>query len=207
MSVLKGSIPQLACVILAGGRSRRMGQDKALLKLPDGQRLLNRTVNVARSLTPDVSVVTPWPDRYQFATNLEPQWITDSQEAGPLVGFSQAWPQIQADWCLLLACDLPNLDAPILQQWWSWLVSQASLSSQASAVAPAASLVKGAKGWEPLCGFYHRGAVPSLNQHLASGDLSFQSWLSTLEVAAYSDVPSDMVFNCNTPADWSQVSR
>lgn len=193
---------QLACVILAGGRSRRMGQDKALLSLPDGQLLLNRTVEVARSLTPTICVVTPWPERYQSVITSAPQWIKDTQESGPLTGFSQAWPQIQADWCLLLACDLPNLDAQILQQWWAWVAAQ-----EETAASPRASLVKGAKGWEPLCGYYHRRCVPGLNQHLASGDLAFQSWLSTLAIAAYSAVPSAMLFNCNTPADWNQVRR
>ena len=177
-----------------------MGQDKALLSLPNGQLLLDRTVEVARSLTPTLFIVTPWPDRYQSVITPDPKWIEDCQESGPLAGFSQAWPQIQADWCLLLACDLPNLDAQVLQQWWAWIAAQKKIVDP-----PAASLVKGSKGWEPLCGYYHRSCVPSLNRHLATGDLAFQSWLSTLDVAAYSAVPNAMLFNCNTPSDWSQM--
>lgn len=196
------SNPQLACVILAGGRSRRMGQDKALLPLIDGQTLLERTVDVARSLTPTVCIVTPWPDRYQPVVTSEVQWIEDRQASGPLAGFSQAWPHIQADWCLLLACDLPNLEAQVLQQWWVWVAAQKKTAEPLSA-----SLVKGSKGWEPLCGYYHRRCVPSLNQHLASGNLAFQFWLSTLEIAAYSAVPKAILFNCNTPSDWRQIRR
>ena len=182
-----------------------MGEDKALLSLPDGQLLLGKTVDVARSLTPAIFIVTPWAERYQpVIAPIAPEvrWIEDRQASGPLAGFSQVWPQIQADWCLLLACDLPNLDAQVLQQWWAWILDRKAIANL-----PAASLVKGSKGWEPLCGYYHRSCVPSLNQHLAAGERAFQSWLSALEIAAYSAVPNAMLFNCNTPADWRQVRR
>lgn len=190
----------LSCAILAGGRSRRMGQDKALLTLPDGRTLLGKTVNVARSLTPNLLIVTPWAERYERAIALDNppniQWIEDRLEAGPLAGFSQAWPQIHTDWCLLLACDLPNLDAPILQQWWDWLSQGQDLE---------ASLIERQDRWEPLCGYYHRSCLRGLTQHLASGERDFQSWLPTLNIAPYPAVPANMLFNCNTPSDWDKV--
>ena len=199
---------RLASVILAGGRSRRMGQDKALMTLPNGQSLLGQTVEVARAIAPNISIVTPWPERYQ--NEIAPaqsaiQWIEDTQAAGPLTGFAQAWLQIQSDWCLLLACDLPNLDAQILQQWWEWLSSKTNPDGAKSAGHLQASLFEGEKGWEPLCGFYHRSCLSSLNQHLASGALDFQSWLPTLEIATYASVPKEMLFNCNRPSDWAQL--
>ena len=213
---------RLSSVILAGGRSRRMGQDKALMKLPSGQSLLSQTVEVAGAIAPHISIVTPWPERYQgalaqplpqrIALPVQPaiqwpaiQWIEDIQAAGPLTGFAQAWPQIQSDWCLLLACDLPNLDAQILQQWWRWLSSEINPARAASTSRLQASLIKGEKGWEPLCGYYHRSCLSSLNQHLDSGALDFQSWLPTLKIATYAAVPEGMLFNCNRPLDWTQL--
>ena len=206
----------LSCVILAGGRSRRMGKDKALLSLPDGQSLLSQTVEVARSLSPHILISTPWPERYQAAlSSPQPpavQWIVDEQAAGPLVGFLQAWSYIKTDWCLLLACDLPNLNAQVLRQWWEWLAAQ-----DASSFEPSASLAPGSKGWEPLCGYYHCRCDRAIAKHLESdlelGDSSqerpsrrsFQSWLSTLEIAPYTDVPDEMLFNCNTPSDWATI--
>ena len=65
-------------MILAGGHSRRMGQDKALLKLPDGQQLLSRTAQIAQQLTADVVVVTPWPDRYRTMLPPSIRWVTES---------------------------------------------------------------------------------------------------------------------------------
>lgn len=236
-------VPLLSCVILAGGRSRRMGTDKALLKLPDGQSLLSRTVEIARRLClssedsrePNIAIVTPWPDRYQSIIRSPVCWIEDKQEEGPLVGFSQAWsgvqsnvwpeiqsdvrsdiqPKIQSDWSLLLACDLPNLDEQVLSRWWQWLVSTtAHLGSEL----PEASLVMRNQRWEPLCGYYHHRCIDSMKKYLMKSDASrlnprqerqshrdFQSWLSTLNIATYSDVPNDMLFNCNRPVDWAKV--
>lgn len=206
-----------------------MGQDKALLKLPDGQSLLGQTVGVARSLleavgedacwrsdskgvAPSLAVVTPWPKRYQAAIAPPVQWIEDSREAGPLAGFIQAWAEIQSDWCLLLACDLPNLDAQVLQRWWQWLVVEAtvrqcSFKGASSMPSAEASLVKRSGRWEPLCGYYHRSCIPGLTHYLASGRLDFQSWLPTLTIAPYLDMPEEMLFNCNRPADWAKVTR
>ena len=201
MTNTPGSLSSLSSVILAGGRSRRMGQDKALMALPNGKSLLGQTVEVARSLTDQINIVTPWPERYQSAIAPPILWIKDPLEAGPLTGFAQAWPQIQSDWCLLLACDLPHLDARKLNQWWQWLSSKTDKPHQLQA-----SLVKSLKGWEPLCGYYHRSCLPSLTQHLHSGELDFQSWLPTLKILTYQDLPPKLLFNCNRPSDWAELS-
>ncbi|MEO1295603.1 MAG: NTP transferase domain-containing protein, partial [Cyanobacteria bacterium J06636_16] len=101
----------LAVLILAGGMSRRMGQDKALLEL-EGISLLRRTWNIAHTLTDAVWVVTSRPEQYQSLLPPNAQWIRETPPAsdtvppGPLVAFTQALTQIKTDWILLLACDL-----------------------------------------------------------------------------------------------------
>lgn len=207
--------PSLSAIILAGGRSRRMGRDKALLTLRSGQPLLYQTAQVAQQLTAEVVVVTPWPERYQPVVPPTVRLVREGQVAnGPLSGFVQGWAQVNSDWCLLLACDLPYLESAVLQRWWIWLLARieqieqrCSCRPEASPADPAASLVPGAKGWEPLCGYYHRSCLAGLTQHLASGDRSFQPWLATVPIAAYSAIPPSMLFNCNTPDDWTAVER
>ena len=233
----------LGVIILAGGYSRRMGTDKALLILSNGQSLIDHTAQVAQRLSSEVLVVTPWPERYQatlptsirLITEVHPppdpafcqrssQKSSQKPSAGPLSGFIAGWQHLSTDWCLLLACDLPNLDGTVLQQWWAWIQAQSALgwplltsASSASLASgqPMASLVpmlKGRRsGWEPLCGYYHRSCLSSLTQQLSAHQRAFQPafqpWLSTLCIARYNHVPPQMLRNCNTPAEWAAVNQ
>ncbi len=220
--------PTLSVIILAGGRSQRMGTDKALLKSPDGTPLIARTIQVARELTEDVGVVEGVGDRYQSALSpkltTQVHFVPEQTAKGPLHGFALGWTQTDADWCLLLACDLPYLESQPLQEWWVWLIShQASQQSLASLVQKSiaqeiarSDIQKSVtKKWEPLCGFYHRRSLPSLTRYLSDHNLrssnqrypSFQGWLAGLSIAAYTAFPQAMLFNCNTPADWAEARR
>jgi molybdopterin-guanine dinucleotide biosynthesis protein A len=192
---------QLAAVILAGGQSERMGQDKALLEL-DGVSLLRRTWDVAHNLTADVQIVTSCRDRYQSQLPPAAQWLDESAPAGPLLGFYQALLAVSVtdvDWVLLLACDLPNLQVAPLRQW-----------SQALAELPAemiAYVPKIQEHWEPLCGFYRCACLPSLQAYLATGQRSFQAWLNQATVVAITTVPIGLLANCNTPEDWQRLTQ
>ncbi|MFK8184620.1 MAG: NTP transferase domain-containing protein [Phormidesmis sp.] len=127
--------PTLSAMILAGGRSRRMGTDKALLTLPSGQPLLTKITQVAQTLTSDVVVMTPWPERYEAMLPPAVKLLSErTHQNGPLGGFVQGWNYIHSDWCLLLACDLPQLESQPLGEWWHWLqrqtISEQTISEQ-----------------------------------------------------------------------------
>jgi molybdopterin-guanine dinucleotide biosynthesis protein A len=192
------SAPSLSAIVLAGGRSSRMGEDKALISI-DGVPLLRRVCLTAQSCTDQIYLVSPWGERYQSALSEIPVTILpEIQPAdsapGPLRGFAQALSQIRpADWLLLLACDLPNLQPAILQQWITLLPN---LPPNTLALLPQ----NPAGWWEPLCGFYRVEVAAELEQYLATGGSSFQGWLKQIAVAPL-PYESEMLFNCNQPAD------
>lgn len=64
-------------LILAGGRSSRMGRDKALIEV-DGIPMLRRVYDVAAACTRDVWVVTPWANRYQTILPSDCCWIHET---------------------------------------------------------------------------------------------------------------------------------
>ena len=196
----------LTALILAGGQSSRMGQDKALIEI-QGVPLLRRVYDVARCCAPAVSVVTPWPERYRA---LLPRSCTLIQEAplenaagnavlghGPLVGFAQGLAQVTTAWVLLLACDLPQLQAEPLQAGIERLVSS---PDRAIALLP-----RHAKGWEPLCGFYHRRCLTDLEFFIQQGGRSFQKWLEQQIVEVLPISNPHLLFNCNTPDDLQAI--
>lgn len=180
----------LSAIVLAGGNSSRMGQDKALLEI-DGVPLLKRTCDAARHCTDLIYIVTSWRDRYEPMVS-DVQWIEESSPRSPIVGFAEALEQVTTEWVLLLACDLPRLRGETLKQWTTQL-------AEVSIV-----VAKTEQRWEPLCGFYHRDCLPSLQRYIAQGQRSFQHWLDAEVVQELVVSDRQILFNCNTPDDLKQ---
>ncbi|MGI8501862.1 MAG: molybdenum cofactor guanylyltransferase [Hassallia sp.] len=188
---------ELTAIILAGGKSSRMGEDKALISI-QGVPLLQRIYKIAEDCAATVYVVTPWEERYQNILPPKCQFIKEALlSGGPLVGFAQGLAQVQTDWVLLLACDLPNLRVEVLQEWANQLddVTDEAIAALAHHI----------KGWEPLCGFYRRSCLPDLNNYIEQGGRSFQQWLNQHSVQLLPITEPGMFFNCNTPDDLKSV--
>jgi len=196
-STPKVSTISLSAIVLAGGRSSRMGYDKALIEISDVP-LLRRVCDVALHCTHQVYVVTGWSDRYRAILPPNCHLIADPQQ-GPLVGFAQGLTHIQTDWVLLLACDLPRLRGEDLQ---SWIIGLETIAPDKIALLP-----YGQKGWEPLCGFYRRTCLFELQSFIAQGGRSFQSWLAYQSVQELRLENRDVLFNCNTPKDLEDFIR
>ncbi len=197
----------LTAIVLAGGQSSRMGQDKALIPI-QGVPLLQLVCHMAIGCTDTVYVVTPWQKRYRYLLPANCQFVQEvpligeantTLPHGPLVGFAQGLAQVQTEWVLLLACDLPRLRLEILQEWASGLDL---VDDDAIAV-----LTHHAKGWDPLCGFYRRSCLPKLQEFITRGGRSFQGWLAEHPVQALTLTDSQMLFNCNTPQDLAAVNQ
>jgi molybdenum cofactor guanylyltransferase len=203
---------QVAAMILAGGKSSRMGRDKATIEI-DGTPLLRRIYNVVASCHSGgirsidrIHVVTPWVERYRSllpnglpsAPAIDCNFIVEQDpHRGPLVGFAQGLSQIEADWVLLLACDLPNLSTSFIQNYLDRL---SDISMQSIAYLP-----KSDRGWEPLCGFYRGNCLESLREYINGGGQSFQGWLKGKMVTELTIDDPRILVNCNTPADLAKI--
>jgi len=197
----------LTAIVLAGGQSSRMGHDKALITI-QGVPLLQRICHQALQCTAKVCVVTPWPERYRGIVPSsctliqETPWPGDAPPVshGPLLGFFQGLAQVQTDWLLLLACDLPRLQVEVLQDWIKKM-HRTEIANPSRKPETIAFLPRGAKGWEPLCGLYHRSCLPALTDFIDQGGRSFQRWLAQSPVQELSLPDKQMLFNCNTPKE------
>ncbi|MBW4681574.1 MAG: molybdenum cofactor guanylyltransferase [Microcoleus vaginatus WJT46-NPBG5] len=192
----------LSAMVLAGGQSSRMGRDKALIA-PQGIPLLKQVYEIAVKCASPVYVVTPWPERYQDILPNSCRFIREmplpdeTEPHGPLVGLAQGLAQVQTEWVLVLACDLPRLQVEVLQSWIGLL---GNVKEDAIALLP-----RDAKGWQPLCGFYRHSCLPALTGFINQGGRSFQRWLSQHPVQEVPVSDRQMLFNCNTPTDLEQV--
>ncbi len=183
--------------ILLGGKSQRMGTDKALLNLGE-QTILERTLDLVTALSDEVYLLTPWRDCYQPYLSTTVRWLDDPAQQGGLVALNQGLKILKLQgWVLLLACDLPKLDQGQLEQWIQQLDEIPTRYT--------AALVNQGQFYEPCCGFYRDTAQTSLQEFIDQGGRSFQKWLATVLVFPLAIANPAMLFNCNTPADFATL--
>ena len=113
----ESDVAPLSVAVLAGGRSSRMGTDKALLRLrDDGPPLLGLVLAAVRPLTDDAFVVASGRPVYaEFGARVVPDVAGD---AGTLTGIATALRAARYDAVLVVACDMPFLSLPLLD--WMW---------------------------------------------------------------------------------------
>lgn len=102
----------LAGFVLAGGRSSRMGQDKALLQL-GGVPLVQRAVAKLSTLTRQVYILGGRAELAQFAS-LAPDL---HESCGPLGGMEAALSHTPSEWSLVLPVDMPFIPTAVLRCW------------------------------------------------------------------------------------------
>lgn len=177
---------ECAAWILTGGRSSRMGRDKALITLDDGVPLAVRAANEALSVCGRVSLVG---ERSKYEALGFPVVEDRYKDVGPLGGIEAALSETTADWNLIVACDMPGIGAPLFRLLFENL--------GVDGVAPV-----GPSGHpEPLCGVYHCRAHSAFVRALEAGRYKVIDALAPLALR-YLEVTEDQMFaNLNTPED------
>jgi molybdopterin-guanine dinucleotide biosynthesis protein A len=137
-----GPARDLTAFILAGGRSTRMGTDKAFVEY-GGRTLLARALDLACSVAADVRIVGSEEKFAAFAPVVEDV----IRDCGPLGGIHAALRASPAELNLVLAVDVPFVSRAFLQ----YLIEQARAAPEAAVVVP-----RGDEGWQPLCAIYRR---------------------------------------------------
>ena len=185
--------PDVTAFVLAGGKSTRMGKDKAFVML-DGQTLLDRMLNVARSVAAGVLIVG---DRAKFSP-FAPVVEDAFPGCGPLAGIHAALRSSQTDLNLILAVDVPFLSSAFLE----FLIAR---SRESTAIV---TVVRIGKGWQPLSAVYRRDFADAAEEALRAGrykiDTLFKS--SQVDVIQEEDMrtagfSNNMFRNLNNPEE------
>ena len=189
--------------ILAGGKARRFGgQPKALLPL-GRQRIIDRLVQVVDSVVDRVVIVLNAPQRAPFPVG-NVRVVNDRlPHAGPLGGLHAALSFSTSPCTLVVASDMPFLSGPFLAH----LHALGSADATVDAVVP-----RTRDGWHPLCGCYRESCLERIEDRISRGALKTSDLLHDLrtrvltedELAAY-DADGALLFNVNTPADYSRA--
>jgi molybdenum cofactor guanylyltransferase len=161
------TVTHVEAAILAGGRSSRMGRDKAGVEL-DGVPLVAR---VARAIAQCIARVRIVLHDADASPPLDLPVIRDiHKERAPLVGIAAALACAEAPWVLIAACDMPDLQPALLLA----LCALAPVESPYSIIVP-----EGPRGPEPLLALYRPRLLPLLEERIVAGDLALQPLLAT----------------------------
>ncbi|GAB4239224.1 MAG: hypothetical protein OHK005_00460 [Candidatus Methylacidiphilales bacterium] len=188
----------LAAALIAGGASRRMGTDKALLAIA-GQTLWQRQLAVLERCTPRIAVVAPQQPVW-LPSNIP--WVEDAPGAcGPLAGLLAGlrWAETQgATHLLALAVDLPQITS-------GHLLPLLRTCPPDGGVVPHARVHS-----EPLAAVYPVSAIPALENALTGHRWKLQDVLGDLTASGIMQAApistEEPFFNLNTPDDLAKLT-
>jgi len=184
--------------VLAGGKSRRMGQDKALMRL-GGKPLVLRAAEILRPFVREITLLAP-ADRYG---NLGLPVVVDQwPHQGPLAAVCTGLLASRAEWNIFLACDLPLVSRRFIQ-----LLIERVRATGSDAVVPRTE-----DGWQPLSAAYHSRCRKAFTRARQEGQRSLIRLFD--EIRAEAITRDEMVSaglsegeldNMNTPEDWARI--
>ncbi len=179
-------------VILAGGKSSRMGRDKAKL-IYHGQDLIKRAVNVLETLCDEVWVSGRDAQEHGI---VNPWFLDEAPGNGPLRGILTALKRIQAP-CLVMPCDLPLMDV-------STLLRLTTAYKHRSPDILRTAFIQEETGFvEALLAIYDPGCIPFIRASLAQASYKVAKAIPEAYClhVPYSRVHSRAFLNLNAPQD------
>jgi molybdopterin-guanine dinucleotide biosynthesis protein A len=174
-------------VLLAGGKSRRMGYDKARIMV-GGQTLFCRSLDLLRRHFQAVFIAGDRPD---LAPPDLPV-IADIYPGSALGGLYTGLRSAKTEWIFVAPCDMPHPDARILEL----LVSR---RNGYDAVVP-----RTPEGYEPVFALYHKRCLPQMEAMLQQGQYRIYDFYQRINIhfLDWHELPGDWqrsLLNINTP--------
>ncbi|MGK0444461.1 MAG: molybdopterin-guanine dinucleotide biosynthesis protein A [Bermanella sp.] len=164
---------KISGIILCGGKSRRMGQDKGLMPI-DGQAMVCQVAKAFNGAQEVLLNCNEHHEQYQalgFATFADKEYGDIEANAGPLLGILSAMDTAKNDWLLFSPCDTPSLPEDYLQV----------MAQHASDQLAFACVVFDGVRQQHLHVLLHKRFKESLMMYLLSGRRRTSEWLASIK--------------------------
>jgi len=192
--------PDVTGIILAGGQSRRMGVDKAMIRL-SGKTLVEQTAHIFKRLFAETIIISKDPGRFKSAGCRE---LADrSDEKGAMVGILTALEASGTEFIFTAACDMPFLNEKLI----SLIVNKGRAFDVALPCSGGHS--------HPLHALYSRRCLKAMAESLERGEKSLMRFINGLpsdrvriiseEEIRLIDPGKDSLLNMNTPEELEGV--
>jgi molybdopterin-guanine dinucleotide biosynthesis protein A len=185
-------------IVLCGGESRRMGTDKAFLRV-DGIPLVEHVLRSLRSVVSRIIVVTNTPGRY---ASYDVEIVSDAYDKrGSLVGIYSGLIRSRDEYNLVVACDMPFLNTRLLSY-------MSGLANEYDIVLPRIG-----EFVEPLHAVYHRRLIPIMDNHIRREQLRIKAVFAGLRIRYVTEEEIDRYdperrsfINLNTPHEYKEAT-
>ena len=184
-----------AAIILAGGKSSRMGFDKQFLKI-DKKRLMSLVINKLEEEFDEIIIVTNKPEEYnEFNQKIRTDII---KGMGPLSGIHSGLNEASSEYAFVIACDMPNIDIDYIR-YMKKAIENKDIDICVTRIRDRI---------EPLHGFYSKRIIENIEKHLLSNMRAINSlitkskthYIEEDEVVKFS-LNKDIFKNLNTIED------
>jgi molybdopterin-guanine dinucleotide biosynthesis protein A len=189
---------KISGIILAGGRSSRMGQDKTLMSV-QAETLIERTVRELGQVAAEIIIASNQNSKYNLPGTMEVPDIFPGK--GPLGGIHAGLCAARHPYSFVVAGDMPFFSAELAR----FLISK--ISNTYDVIAPE---VGGA--WEPLCAVYSKTCLRSIEQSLMDDIRNVYGLYKSVKVLKVSEhelsflgESEDVFYNLNTPKDYQAI--
>lgn len=186
---------QITAIILSGGKSLRMGTDKALLKIDDND-LLSRAIEVCQPICTNIIISSNNPKHEKSNVQIVPDEI---ENCGPMGGVYSCLKKSTTDWNFVLSVDAAFIETGFIE----FLITEIG---DFDAVVPIH-----AKGIEPLIALYHKNILTEIGKMLTAGDFKMRNLFSKINVK-YVDAQNwvenfpHLFINLNKPGDFDFIN-
>lgn len=183
--------PRAGAVVLAGGDSRRMGRDKALLPI-GGRPMIALIVDQLKALFEEIVISADPPNDYGF---LDLPVIPDQRPGqGPLMGIASSLPRMTHDLNFVTACDIPRIDL-------SFVNRLIKMADGYDLVLPCVE----SHLYEPLFAVYRKSVVPAAARILEGGGRSILELLDRVKVNLVTIPDRSWTRNINTEEEYADL--
>ncbi|HED08880.1 MAG TPA: molybdenum cofactor guanylyltransferase [Ignavibacteria bacterium] len=195
-------------VILVGGKSIRMGENKALMKL-GSKTVIERMVDIVRPLFSNIILISNTPEEYKFLQL--PVFEDVYKYRGPLAGIHSALLHSKTEKNFIISCDIPLMSGEMINYLITYKTGKPVTICEAAGYT------------QPLAGVYNKSILSKAEKFLIDHEIEnsdkpenekkkcrMHSFLDTIEVEMlhpenldfYSD---DLFFNMNSPEDYEKI--
>ena len=187
----------IPCILFAGGKSSRMGENKALLPFGGKQSLTQYQYERLQKLFTNVYIGTKEPKLFE---HIDAKFIDEADHPNiyaPTAGFVSAFKQLdQAEKLLVLSVDAPFVNEEIFDALAGFKDSDYD-----------AVIVKTASGSHPMCGLYSRSLEASLQKMLLEDNHKLGQLLKNSKVHYIEIEDEELLMNVNTPQEYQKALK